>query len=208
MTKKSIYGISGAIFVILLVLPIIINKLTLIEAPCESFRQPSNWTIFWGTYISGIATVVLLFISWQTFIRENSPIILIDLVLLKNEACDILVFNCGKSIARNASITIDIPKSYRKIFGDKETITMEIGNIVPSQRKRVVFLRKDISEHAELSRVLNEYISKVDFYEYSYYHFDKYIMITCMYNNGEKITENISLEQAVWNKFNIANENE
>lgn len=51
---------------ILLLLPIIINALYLFNAWHSIFEKPSEWAIFWVTYMSSIASFAMVFMTWRT----------------------------------------------------------------------------------------------------------------------------------------------
>lgn len=95
---------------IFLTLPFIINFLSCIPAPFESWKQPSNWTTFWGQYLSGFAAFAMLYVAWRTLMttkETNRPYIVVDIVDMGNSRVFIRCRNLGHSIATNIKITLD-----------------------------------------------------------------------------------------------------
>lgn len=192
------------LIILLLIIPFVFDWITFTEAGSKIFREePSKWTEFWGTFISGIATVIMLAITWKTFIAENSPIIIVDLVQLNKDDFDIHVLNYGKSVAYGITISVNIPEGLREMFGNKKVITVDVGNIAPTHRKRVKFLRRANSDDGRLSDVLTERIQQSDFERYIKHHHQSEIRIKCTYNKNKKVVEETSLNQAIWNKVNF-----
>lgn len=93
-----------------LALPFFINFLSCLPAPFESWKQPSNWTTFWGQYLSGFAAFAMLFVAWRTLMttkESNRPYIVIDIVDMGYSRVFIRCRNLGHTIATNVSVTID-----------------------------------------------------------------------------------------------------
>ncbi len=95
---------------IFLALPFIINFLSCLPAPFESWKQPSNWTTFWGQYLSGFAAFAMLYVAWRTLMttkETNRPYIVVDIVDMGYSRVFIRCRNLGHSIATNIKITLD-----------------------------------------------------------------------------------------------------
>lgn len=104
MRIKTIIGICC----LFLAIPLLINLLSLIPAPYKCWEAPSMWTSFWGQYISGFASLAMLYVAWKTLInaREvNRPFIIVDLIDKKG----VLFLRCrniGNSTAYGIKINI------------------------------------------------------------------------------------------------------
>ena len=95
---------------IFLVLPFFINFLSCLPAPFESWERPSNWTTFWGQYLSGFAAFAMLYVAWRTLMttkETNRPYIVVDIVDMGYSRVFIRCRNLGHSIATNIKITLD-----------------------------------------------------------------------------------------------------
>ncbi len=95
---------------IFLAVPFFINFLSCLPAPFESWKQPSNWTTFWGQYLSGFAAFAMLYVAWRTLMttkETNRPYIVIDIVDMGYSRVFIRCRNLGHTIATNIKITLD-----------------------------------------------------------------------------------------------------
>ena len=59
-----------AMVVFLLVLPLLINLCYRLESDCSELHAPSAWATFWATYLSAIASFVMVFATWWT-LKQN-----------------------------------------------------------------------------------------------------------------------------------------
>jgi len=134
-----------AITVLLIVLfPIIVNCCYLQNAPFDSWMRPSEWTKFWGQYIWGALSVIMLVIAWKTLIttkEANRPFICIDFVDRGNNHAFLRCRNLGNSIASN--IVIKLEESFiDKVKLDivRDTL-LEINNtepfVLPAKEERI-----------------------------------------------------------------------
>lgn len=57
--------------IIVLGFPLLVNQLSLWEAKCDVFGYPSDWLLFWGTYLAAIASFGMIIIS-AISIHHNS----------------------------------------------------------------------------------------------------------------------------------------
>lgn len=46
--------------------PVLVNTFSLFEARYEVLAKPSSWLLFWGTYLSALASFAMVFITWLT----------------------------------------------------------------------------------------------------------------------------------------------
>lgn len=95
---------------IFLALPFLINLLSCIDAPFVSWRIPSNWTVFWGQYLSGFAAFAMLYVAWRTLIttkEANRPFIAVDIINDGYSHAFIRCRNIGNSTASNIQISLD-----------------------------------------------------------------------------------------------------
>lgn len=118
------------VWVFLLLMPIIINVLYLIETSCQILHEPSKWTVFWGAYISGIASFFMLLVAWRTLketIKANSdlqqryeedakPKISLSIVQAQENDYNIEIVNYGKNLAANLRLAFIIPEKFREKY--------------------------------------------------------------------------------------------
>lgn len=114
---------SLLILLFLAFMPIIINWLYGFEAPYKCFREPSEWTVFWGSYISGIASVAMLIVTWLTLYKtierhkeEDKPKIAFSIIRLNDNDYEIEIVNYGHNPAVNLKLAIIIPTPLREKF--------------------------------------------------------------------------------------------
>lgn len=106
MITKKFVGICS----IFLALPFIINFLSCIDAPFESWSKPSLWTVFWGQYLSGFAAFAMLYVAWKTLYvskESNRPYLILDLADAGNSHAYLRCRNIGHTTATNIKILID-----------------------------------------------------------------------------------------------------
>lgn len=92
-----------------LVLPFLINFLSCFQAPFESWEQPSQWTQFWGQYLSGFVAFAMLYVAWRTLLttkESNRPYLIIDIADRGNSHAFLRCRNIGHTTATNISIKI------------------------------------------------------------------------------------------------------
>lgn len=95
-----------------ILLPIGLNYILNVNIGANVIGMPKDWLNFWGTYISGFASFVMLFIAWKTLMETksaNRPYISIQL-LRSNGKLYLECRNIGKSIATDVNITF--PKNF------------------------------------------------------------------------------------------------
>lgn len=105
ITKKFI-----CICLFFLSLPFIVNFLSCFNAPFDSWSKPSEWTTFWGQYISGFAAFAMLYVAWKTLVttkEANRPYIVLDIVDKGQSRVFIRCRNIGNSTAKNIKILMD-----------------------------------------------------------------------------------------------------
>lgn len=94
---------------IIIGLPYLINTCYLWEAPNEIWQSPSEWTKFWGQYLWGALSVIMIVIAWltlKTTKEANRPYISVDFVSQSNGHAFIRCRNLGNSMASNVKINI------------------------------------------------------------------------------------------------------
>ena len=109
MIKFSTPKLIG-VCAVFLALPFLVNFLSCFEAPFYIWVQPSEWTKFWGQYISGFVAFVMLYVAWKTLYETkeaNRPYIVIDIVDRGDYRVFIRCRNIGKTTASNITITVD-----------------------------------------------------------------------------------------------------
>lgn len=105
MKIKCLIGICC----LFMVIPLFINFLSVIPAPFKSWENPSTWTSFWGQYLSGFASIAMLYVAWKSLVeaREvNRPFIIVDLVEKKGTLY-IRCRNIGHSTAFNIKLRLE-----------------------------------------------------------------------------------------------------
>lgn len=91
-----------------LAVPLFVNFLSSIPAPFKSWELPSVWTVFWGQYLSGCASIAMLYVAWKSLLeaREvNRPYIIVDMVEKKG-AVYIRCRNIGNSTAHHVKLSM------------------------------------------------------------------------------------------------------
>lgn len=69
--KRHITLLVVIIIAFALVFPIGINALYFIDTDYGILHKPSEWTIFWATYLSAIASFAMVFITWLTLKKSK-----------------------------------------------------------------------------------------------------------------------------------------
>ena len=69
--KKHIALIIAIVLIIALILPLGINALYLISTDCEVLHKPSEWTMFWGSYLGAIISAGVAFIILHIQRKDN-----------------------------------------------------------------------------------------------------------------------------------------
>lgn len=142
---------SLLILLFLAFMPIIINWLYGFEAPYKSFRTPSEWTIFWGTYISGIASVVMIFLTWRTLqhqIKQTAPIIGIRFIKIGDKDFNIVISNFGITIGTDIRIHTTLGDFKGEIY---------IQGLFPHETITKPFLRQSVNESSNICVLCGEY---------------------------------------------------
>lgn len=104
MKLKHLIGIICAF----LAVPFFVNFLSLFPAPFEFMELPSAWTSFWGQYLSGCASIAMLYVAWKSLLeaREvNRPFLIVDMVEKKG-AIYLRCRNIGNSTAHHIKLSI------------------------------------------------------------------------------------------------------
>lgn len=139
--------------IIFFTLPFLVNLLSCYEAPFVSWRKPSEWTKFWGQYISGFAAFAMLYIAWRTLLTTkefNRPFIALDIINNGYSHAFLRCRNVGHSTATNIRIYISddflnqIP--IQKVKGSFETINSTQAFFLEPNGKRIweIFLIPNI----------------------------------------------------------------
>ena len=101
------------VIVIMLLFPFIVNLLNLYTTPHEVFQEPLPWTMFWGTYLSSIASFSMVLITWLTLTQtqkrwenERRPYIEVSYITnyyhySQDSNIYLEVYNSGQSTAHN-----------------------------------------------------------------------------------------------------------
>lgn len=132
--------------------PIIVNLLYCFKTPHEVLQAPKEWTVFWGTYISGIASFLMLLLTYRTLkenIKSSAP--QVDFRIVKADApnsFNLILKNTGKSIAKDVIITVELNSEKAKKHLDLAKCEMSPITIFPFEEATIIFLKEDYdSEH-------------------------------------------------------------
>ncbi len=146
-----------AIVIFLLFLPAFINWCYTKPAWHEILEIPKKWTVFWGTYLSAIASFAMVFITWKTLEQmkkqwedEHRP--LLDIYIVKENCLQkgyaIEILNIGNSPAINIGCTFD--DALLKGIKDEEAkdkLNQFIGNVqlslLPNEARSYQLCTKD-----------------------------------------------------------------
>lgn len=205
-----------AIVIFLLFLPAFINWCYTKPAWHEILEIPKKWTVFWGTYLSAIASFAMVFITWKTLGQmkkqwedEHRP--LLEFYFIKGtlpmdkdkypvEGHKIEVLNIGKSPATelNFSISQEIINCAKDDSAAKEALS-KIGSdiqlsLLPNEARRFTLCEQTTNRESPY------YIADVEVDEIAYKDFTKQIEklktvhIIGTYNQGRyKIDINIPI---------------
>lgn len=96
-------------FIAFMIIPITLNYCLNINIGTTIIGNPKDWLMFWGSYIGGFASFVMLYVAWRT-LREsksaNRPIINIKLIR-RYSMLYLEIKNDGKSPASKIKIKFD-----------------------------------------------------------------------------------------------------
>lgn len=107
--------------------------------PWDFAGEPKDWLSFWGSYISGIASFVMIWIAWKTLVESkesNRPFIYAK-VTKRLGKINLVLENVGKTPALNLIITFNQLNEETKIFSNN------INNLsiaLPTNKIQKIFL--------------------------------------------------------------------
>ena len=155
------------ILLVLVILPALLNLCYFIPALNEILEEPKKWTVFWGTYLSAIASFAMVFTTWKTLEQnreqlnlmkkqwedEHRP--LLDIYIVKEDFLQkgytIEILNIGNSPAINIGCTFD--DALLKGIKDEEAkdkLNQFIGNVqlslLPNEARSYQLCTKDTSD--------------------------------------------------------------
>lgn len=124
------------IIVALIMLPLFINVCYLWKTDYSILFAPSGWATFWATYISAIASFVMVFITWRTLKQnkqqldelkrqwnaEHTPYLSCQLIA-DNSYFKLRVFNSSNVAATNVAISINNCLKDKDVFRFSELKT-------------------------------------------------------------------------------------
>lgn len=149
MNKKKQYIWIFIIVVTLIVLPLLINVCYLWRTDCGVLFTPSAWTSFWATYLSAIASFVMVFITWRTLKQnrqqldelkrqwneEHTPYLSCQLIA-DNSYFKLRVFNSSNVVATDVAISINNCLKDKDVFRFSELkafLTNQLFVIPPNE---------------------------------------------------------------------------
>lgn len=170
-------------------LPLIINMFYLLDAPHEIIAAPKEWTNFWCTYISAIATALTAIIAYKA-LREtqkaSAPFIGFRIEYLGNNSFNLTVFNIGKAVAKNVEIFVEYDTKELTNAELKEFSGSQVGTytLFPNERVTINLLKENYYTHndKQLSLVFGTAVMHETYESLKNYLFDKNITLTCKYN--------------------------
>lgn len=154
--KKYWVCYTCSFFIILL--PFIIGALTACNkfVPWEIAGEPKDWLTFWGSYISGIASFIMIWVAWKTLIESkeiNRPFIYVR-VTKRLSKIYLVLENVGKLPALNLTVSFNQLNENTKLFSqDIDKMNM----VIPADRNQKIFLCFD-----KLTRANATFITDAD----------------------------------------------
>ena len=194
------------IIAIIIAFPIIVNMCYCIKTTCDVLHEPKEWTKFWGTYISGIASCGMLVLTYTTLkltISESEPQVYFDIVKAsETNSFNLVLKNIGKSIAKDVSITVELNSKMKKKHSDLKENAISNLYIYPFEKVEVLFLKYKHKD-TQMSYIWGN-IKETKVYEEivqgEIMNIDSYITITCKYG-GKENKRKISLTDVLNNEI-------
>lgn len=152
------YGWILIIVILLLFLPAFINWCYTKPAWDEILENPKKWTVFWGTYLSAIASFAMVFITWKTLKQnreqlneikkqwneQNQPSFKFNIVVIGSGQVCLNVSNVGIHSIYNAKIKfgqhalsviqkegIDLSNLKNEILDNELTLGIQSNRVYP-----------------------------------------------------------------------------
>lgn len=152
------YGWILIIVILLLFLPAFINWCYTKPAWDEILENPQKWTVFWGTYLSAIASFAMVFITWKTLKQnreqlneikkqwneQNQPSFKFNIVVIGSGQVCLNVSNVGIHSIYNAKIKfgqhalsviqkegIDLSNLKNEILDNELTLGIQSNRVYP-----------------------------------------------------------------------------
>lgn len=121
--------------------PFFIGALTACNkfVPWSIAGEPKDWLSFWGSYISGIASFVMIWIAWKTLVESkesNRPFIYAK-VTKRLGKIYLVLENVGKTPALNLIITFNQLDEATKIFSNNIN---DLNIALPADKIQKIFL--------------------------------------------------------------------
>lgn len=121
--------------------PFLIGVLTACNkfVPWNIAGEPKDWLSFWGSYISGIASFVMIWIAWKTLVESkesNRPFIYAK-VTKRLGKIYLVLENVGKTPALNLIITFNQLNEETKIFSNNIN---DLSIALPTNKIQKIFL--------------------------------------------------------------------
>ena len=177
------------VILLTMALPLIINLFYLIDAPHEIVTEPKEWTSFWGSYFSAIATALTAIIAYKT-LREtqkaSAPLVDFRIEYVGENCFDLTVFNIGKSVAKSVEILIEFDTEKQTDKEIKKLSSSQVGtySLFPNERVTINLLKEKYYTHVNqpYSLVFGKPVMQETYEMLKNYLFDKNITITCKYD--------------------------
>lgn len=138
---------------IILAVPILLNFIVLIPAFLPIAGSGVDWLMFWGTYISAIASFAMVFITWRTLQQnkeqlnelkrqweeQNQPKVFCS---LEKSSADIVLIleNISNCAAINISVFIDSNLDNQRLFQQTIDLLNKTYLMIPPLHKKVINL--------------------------------------------------------------------
>lgn len=142
--RHYLWVVSGVVLIVLL-LPLGINASYLIDTEYCILHRPSEWTMFWATYLAAIASFAMVLVTWWTLKQnkeQNDALIAQNEEILRNSNEQLLELKRQWDETNRARLTFSII-SYDGLFLLKITNcgTMTAFNV------SVIFNKEFIDNH-------------------------------------------------------------
>lgn len=207
-----------AIVIFLLFLPAFINWCYTKPACHEILEIPKKWTVFWGTYLSAIASFAMVFITWKTLEQmkkqwedEHRP--LLDIYIVKEDFLQkgytIEILNIGNSPAINIGCTFD-DELLKKIEDEKakDKLNQFIGDVqlslLPNEARSYQLCTKDTINTNQYEYYICETKTEEANYNSFYTHIKgkDYIHAKLNYKDNRNISYSLDINVSTKNRRN------
>lgn len=225
MIKKILKKYWVIFLMIALLIPIILNFILIIPAFTNIVGTETDWLEFWGTYLSAIASFVMVFTTWKTLEQnreqlnlmkkqwedEHRP--LLDIYIVKEDFLQkgytIEILNIGNSPAINIGCTFD-DELLKKIEDEKakDKLNQFIGDVqlslLPNEARSYQLCTKDTINTNQYEYYICETKTEEANYNSFYTHIKgkDYIHAKLNYKDNRNISYSLDINVSTKNRRN------